>query len=124
MIDRTKAARLRQFRALRKQAGLKRLDAFAAPDLADRLAALAASSGRLALLNKEAIEQFRSTCFWNVPPDMPTLEFAELAIDRLRKHGGMAGWRLATRIIAERQRYADLVSGLDPASHRSESLAG
>jgi hypothetical protein len=53
----------------------------------------------LALLD-EALSGFGATCFWNVPTSGLPLDFAAVAVRKLRKHGGMAGWRLAQRIDA------------------------
>jgi len=54
----------------------------------------------LSALLDEALIRFGATCFWNVPTSGPPLDFAAVAVRRLRKYGGMAGWRLAQRISA------------------------
>ncbi len=48
----------------------------------------------------EALNSFGATCFWNVPTSGLPQDFAAVAVRKLRKHGGMAGWRLAQRIDA------------------------
>ena len=54
----------------------------------------------LSSLVKEALNQFGLICFWNVPTNSSTRDFAPLAVRQLRKYGGMAGWHLAVRIEA------------------------
>ncbi len=72
---------------------------------------------RLRRLLAAAQQDFGAQCFWNIPADMPSPALARLAIERLRKHGGMAGWRRAEEIGEALQAYVDPVSENHPASH-------
>jgi len=45
-----------------------------------------------------AIDRFSSSCFWNVKIPTSIEASLPLVVGRLRKYGGMEGWRLAASI--------------------------
>lgn len=51
-------------------------------------------------LHGEAFARFGARCLWNTKPPV-TPEGLRYIAERLRKHGDMAAWRLAARIIEE-----------------------
>lgn len=53
----------------------------------------------IASLRAIALERYRSRCFWNIKvPDGAAGD--RIIVDRLKKHGDMAAWRLAVEIEA------------------------
>src|SRR5438128_12685029 len=56
-----------------------------------------ALSANLTTLFNEAVERYRAQCLWNIQP-RATIDGLRTIAKRLKKHGGMAAWRLATRI--------------------------
>jgi hypothetical protein len=54
----------------------------------------------LDLLLQLVRRDFGPTCLWNVRTDLPNGQFAQLAARKLRKYGGMAGWRVAQSLDA------------------------
>ena len=49
-------------------------------------------------LARAAIEQFGASCLWNVDLSRPIDALIPVIIERLRLHGGHAGWRMATKL--------------------------
>jgi hypothetical protein len=70
-------------------------------DLAARLRsdhrAKAAEVDMLMPLFEEAVDLFGARCLWNLKPE-PTPTGMRVIAERLRKHGDMDAWRLASRI--------------------------
>jgi len=54
-------------------------------------------SSDLAILHKEAVEKFGTSCLWSMKPSSSRLGMKVVA-DQLRTHGGMDAWRLAAKI--------------------------
>jgi non-ribosomal peptide synthetase component F len=73
-----------------------RVDAVRAYAVRLREATLART--RLDQLLDAAVRRFDARCFWNVDLSRRDPATRQLIVSRLRKHGGHAGWRLATDI--------------------------
>ena len=56
------------------------------------------SSHRLRQIAKQAVKDFASTCFWNVRLSDDLLDDLPIIFERLRKYGGLKGWRIAADI--------------------------
>jgi len=56
------------------------------------------SSQLLHHIAKQAVKDFASTCFWNVRLSGDLRKDLPLIFERLRKYGGLKGWRIAADI--------------------------
>ncbi len=110
--------RLQRFRQNSRAEGMQRIDLYVPIADAPALRAQARQLAQLQRLVVAAQQDFGAQCFWNIPAQIPTLALVRLTIERLRKHGGMAGWRRAQVLSAALQAHdADALPACHPAHH-------
>ncbi len=100
--------RIERYKTTGGAAGLVRVEVLVPPDDRQKILELAAhlrsdhrqrtaKADGLDLLFNEAVIRYGKRCLWNVSPQ-PTLGGMRVIADKLRKHGDMEAWKLATRI--------------------------
>jgi hypothetical protein len=103
--------RIARYRTSGAAAGLVRVEVLIPPEDREALLAFAAQlraahrdskalSPEMSALFDEAVTRHGASCLWNIRPQR-TAEGMLVIAGKLRQHGGMDAWRLATRIGEE-----------------------
>ena len=107
-MDKTIDHRMRRYRSTGGAAALQKVEVLVPPSGRDKILRLASKlrrqyrqeqfhSPELSSLFHEATTIHGPTCLWNIKPT-PTTNGLRLIAQRLRQHGGMTAWNLATKI--------------------------
>jgi hypothetical protein len=114
MVSKTPAQRVRRYRRrMARSLGLTRVEVMVPRDRVPELRAYATvlrepavARAQLALLIERAVREFGARCLWNVDLSRRDEAMRQVIVERLRKHGGHEGWRLAMEIDAQARKAA------------------